>query len=264
MTSEQAAPKTCDVREHAGLENVIHKMGMAQPLMPDPELGQDVAFLAHVITKLQADLDLKSRALKEAEDENSKFMKRIVRYKEALEKVSEARRSGCSTGEAMSKSEFWAREALSTNPEGETTTLVTREQAKTCLTLGGRKTTDVEIDRFLEEVKSGIPVMPVTFFCNFLKKWGELCGTPYPTENFEGENQKRRETYDAARLLFIDIQKSNLLWRLIYAGEPVREEPCLVHKGRWSGCMSAEDTGCKGACMFEGNVTGWLPKEQKA
>lgn len=264
MTTEQADPKACAVREHAGLEKLIHKMGMAQPLMPDPELGQDVAFLAHVITKLQAALDLKTRALKEAEDENSKFMKRIVRYKEVLEKVGGARRSGCSTGEAMSKSEFWVREALGSNPEGETATLVTRDQAKTCLTLGGRKTTDEEVDRFLEEVKSGIPVMPVTFFCDFLKKWAELRGIPYPTENYEGENKQRKDAYEAARIMFIDIRKSNLLWRLMYAGEPVRDEPCPDHKGRWSGCMLPQDTPCKGACMFEGNVTGWLPKEQKA
>lgn len=32
--------------------------------------------------------------------------------REALEKIRGARMSGCSTGEAMSKSEFWAREAL--------------------------------------------------------------------------------------------------------------------------------------------------------
>lgn len=40
----------CTIREHAGLEKVLQKMGMNEKLMPDPELGQDVAFLAHVIT----------------------------------------------------------------------------------------------------------------------------------------------------------------------------------------------------------------------
>jgi len=47
--------KICQVREHVGIEKVIQKIGMNQPLMPDPELGQDVAFLAHVITTLTAE-----------------------------------------------------------------------------------------------------------------------------------------------------------------------------------------------------------------
>lgn len=41
---------TCNIREHVGIERVIQKLGMDQTIMPDPELGQDVAFLAHVIT----------------------------------------------------------------------------------------------------------------------------------------------------------------------------------------------------------------------
>jgi hypothetical protein len=39
----------CTVREHAGLEKAVMKMGIGAPLLPDPELGQDVAFLCHVI-----------------------------------------------------------------------------------------------------------------------------------------------------------------------------------------------------------------------
>jgi len=44
---------SCGVREHAGIEKVISKLNMHEPIMPDPDLGQDVAFLAHVITSLQ-------------------------------------------------------------------------------------------------------------------------------------------------------------------------------------------------------------------
>lgn len=44
-----AAQPPCP-REHAGLEKVIQKLGLRQtPLLPDPELGQDVALLAHII-----------------------------------------------------------------------------------------------------------------------------------------------------------------------------------------------------------------------
>lgn len=139
---------------------------------------------------------------------------------------------------------------------------LTRNQARICLTIGGRKTTDEEIDRFQAELEKGVPVMPVTFFCNFLKDWHRLSLESCPegeTEEEKKEFDRRKERYDEIRLIFIDIQKSNLLWRLIYAGEPVRTTPCPVHKGRWSGCNPPEETGCNGACIFEGNVTGWLP-----
>ena len=40
----------CTVREHDGIEKVVGKIGLEQSLLPDPELGQDVAFLAFVIS----------------------------------------------------------------------------------------------------------------------------------------------------------------------------------------------------------------------
>lgn len=257
--TDAVAVASCNVREHAGLEKVIQKLGMAQHILPDPELGQDVAFLGHVIGTLEKELESKRKALKEAEEENSKFMKRLARYKGTLEKIQGARRSGCSTGEAMSKTECWAREALGENPEGTISTVLTSVEAKACLTLGGRKTTEAEVARFVDEVKLGIPVMPVSFFCDFLKQWALLASTPYPEEQHDQENKIRQESGERARDVFLQIRKSNLLWRLIYAGEPLRTVPCPEHKGRWSGCNKPEDTACKGACMFESNVTGWLP-----
>jgi hypothetical protein len=47
----------CRVREHAGLERVMAKIGMNEPLLPDPDLGQDVAFLAFVIERMKAVVD---------------------------------------------------------------------------------------------------------------------------------------------------------------------------------------------------------------
>lgn len=44
---------SCGVREHDGINKAIVKLGLGMPIMPDPELGQDVAFLGHVITELQ-------------------------------------------------------------------------------------------------------------------------------------------------------------------------------------------------------------------
>ena len=44
------------IREHAGLEKVVAKIGMNHGLLPDPELGQDVAFLAFAIEKQKEDI----------------------------------------------------------------------------------------------------------------------------------------------------------------------------------------------------------------
>lgn len=140
---------------------------------------------------------------------------------------------------------------------------MTRDDARDCLTRGGRMTTEDEIDRFLEEYKAGIPVMPVTFFCDFLREWADLYGKPQKEERNEGENDRRAELRNVANHVFLQITKSNLLWRTIYRGEPVRTEPCPVHRGRWSGCNIPEETPCKGACMSGNNVTGWLPPVKK-
>jgi len=139
---------------------------------------------------------------------------------------------------------------------------MTPEIARECLTLGGRKTTDLEVARFVADVERGIPVMPVTFFCDFLKQWAQLYGQPVESERYVGQREERQKLRDQADYVFFQIIKSNLLYRTIYCGEPVRTKPCPDHKGHWSGCNLPEDTSCKGACMYAGNITGWLPNEE--
>jgi hypothetical protein len=57
----------------------------------------------------------------------------------------------------------------------------------------------------------------------------------------------------------LQIDKSNLLWRLLYAGEQVRSTPCPVHKGKWSGCgPDPRWTDSRCGCWSYGNVTGWM------
>lgn len=46
----------CTIREHAGLEKVMGKIGLNQALLPDPELGQDVAFVAFALEKAKEDV----------------------------------------------------------------------------------------------------------------------------------------------------------------------------------------------------------------
>jgi hypothetical protein len=55
-------------------------------------------------------------------------------------------------------------------------------------------------------------------------------------------------------LLFF-ARKSNLLWRLIYLGQPLRTQKCPEHRGHWSGC----DVPGTCACQVGTDVTGWLP-----
>lgn len=61
------------------------------------------------------------------------------------------------------------------------------------------------------------------------------------------------------------MTKSNLLYRLIYLGEPLRTEKCPIHKGQWSGCRFFQDPcDCQkiilpdGRVVIDSNVTGWL------
>lgn len=132
-----------------------------------------------------------------------------------------------------------------------------REIAWECLTNGGRKTTEEEIDKFLQRFKEGAPVMPVNFFCDFLKEWQRLAAEPLPDEEPEGI-ARRKERAEKTSFVFIQIMKSNLLSRTIYGGEKARTTICPVHKGHWSGCKLLEDMECKGACADGSNVTGWL------
>lgn len=91
---------------------------------------------------------------------------------------------------------------------------------------------------------------PVTEICAAFDTWAEATGSKdWPTR--------------------FQAHKSNLLYRLIYLGEPLRTEKCPVHEGRWSGCSwgDALKTGwcdCQkvrtpdGRVGYDSNVCGWL------
>jgi hypothetical protein len=74
-----------------------------------------------------------------------------------------------------------------------------------------------------------------------------------------GEEDTSPDLTAIARLPGIElaISKSNLLWRLIYEGQPLREVKCPVHNGRWSGCVWEPARWCE--CMDGSDITGWLP-----
>ena len=56
--------------------------------------------------------------------------------------------------------------------------------------------------------------------------------------------------------VFLQILKSNLLWRLLYCGEELRPTRCPEHKGKWSG-IEGPDYQCPHKC----HLTGWIRKE---
>lgn len=95
------------------------------------------------------------------------------------------------------------------------------------------------------------PVMPVSRYCASLQLWqGALRDRAERTED-----KVDKEFSAAVDRVFLNLQKSNLLWRLIYRGQPLRTEMCPLHQGQWSGC--AWDP-CPHGCSDGNNVTGWL------
>ncbi len=62
------------------------------------------------------------------------------------------------------------------------------------------------------------------------------------------------KTAESVGHVFLQIRKSDLLFRLLYRGEELRSTPCPEHKGRWSG-LEHPDNRCPHGCQF----TGWLP-----
>lgn len=127
------------------------------------------------------------------------------------------------------------------------------------------------------------PVRPVSHYCKAFEDWGnvlrerlaeiekepeehaENCNSiknPPPggycnCARYWSEQDKRWMTpvVEALNHLQLPIRKSNLLFRLIYLGEPLRTEKCPEHKGHWTGCWF--DRSCD--CQSGYDVTGWLP-----
>lgn len=58
---------------------------------------------------------------------------------------------------------------------------------------------------------------------------------------------------DAVSRTFLQITKSNLLYRLLYRGEKLRTQMCPEHKGTWSG-LEGPDSSCPHRCQ----MTGWV------
>jgi hypothetical protein len=90
----------------------------------------------------------------------------------------------------------------------------------------------------------GEPVRPLAVLCPAVRAWLRREIDPI-------FNAKRPAPVPSVQ---IDIGKSNLLWRLLYAREKVRTKQCPVHRGRWHGPSGPDGSDCPHKC----DGTGWL------
>lgn len=100
----------------------------------------------------------------------------------------------------------------------------------------------------------GAPVLALDDFCEAISTWMD-CIVKNNTDPAlkRGGIEHGKEYYEFLNRMRIDIMKSNLLGRLLYAKEPLRTRRCPLHKGHYSGeAMFFEK--CPHLC----DGTGWL------
>ena len=113
------------------------------------------------------------------------------------------------------------------------------------------------------------PVMPISRYCNALETWVgciQMNNGLYPSgmrpEGFAMPD--RGDGHGASYVAILpgmlkDLRKSNLLYRLLYRGQPLRKRPCPQHRGHWSGWSKDP---CPHGCSDGMNLTGWLPEPE--
>jgi hypothetical protein len=100
----------------------------------------------------------------------------------------------------------------------------------------------------------GAPVLALDDFCEAISTWMD-CIVKNNTDPAlkRGGMEHGKEYYEFLNRMRIDIMKSNLLGRLLYAKEPLRTRMCPLHKGHYNGqAMFFEK--CPHLC----DGTGWL------
>lgn len=111
-----------------------------------------------------------------------------------------------------------------------------------------------EAERLLRLLKEHYkePVMPLHRFCNAISVWFRCIERNNTDPELSKGCCQGNEYYGVLRWVEIDIQKSNLLRRMLYLREPLRTEMCPIHKGHWNATAMFE--GCPHDC----DGTGWL------
>lgn len=116
------------------------------------------------------------------------------------------------------------------------------------------ETTEVTEARAVLERQYRQPVYPVSQVCQAVRHWADkIIALNQQPPDETSPNRQGAKYWDVLDKIWIDIQKSNLLGRVLYGREPVRTRPCPVHKGHWTGRGPQYDAcGCEGC--------GWLPE----
>ena len=96
------------------------------------------------------------------------------------------------------------------------------------------------------------PVMPISRYCNALRRWARCIRERDWDREKSGEKPLHGGYGKVLETVLMDIAKSNLLWRLLYCGQQFRTQQCPEHKGSWDG--HAMLSGCSHQC----DGTGWL------
>ena len=104
----------------------------------------------------------------------------------------------------------------------------------------------------------GQPVLPLNRFCDAIELWMD-CIARNNTDPalVDGDSRHGRKYFEFLRSIRIDIRKSNLLGRLLYAGEPLRTRMCPLHKGHYDG-----DAMFFHKCPHKCDGTGWLRERE--
>ncbi len=115
---------------------------------------------------------------------------------------------------------------------------------------------------FALEQHYGEPVRPVSEYCKALETWKDCIQKLNATKPHQDEKVGTIMGYQGAEYhqhldhIYVDIKKSNLLFRLIYVGEDFRPVRCPVHDGR----IHFDTTiPCPNGC----DHTGWCFEPEK-
>lgn len=100
----------------------------------------------------------------------------------------------------------------------------------------------------------GEPVLPLRKFCGAITLWMD-CIKKNNAEPLlpRGRLSHGYKYFQLLDQIYVDIRKSNLLGRLLYAKEKIRTRMCPLHKGHWDG-EAMFFKKCPHLC----DGTGWL------
>ena len=103
------------------------------------------------------------------------------------------------------------------------------------------------------------PVLPLGKFCHAMRLWMD-CIVKNNTDPtlMQGEAGHGYGYFRSLDQMRIDIRKSNLLGRLLYAKEPLRTRVCPLHKGHYDG-EAMFFKKCPHLC----DGTGWLRERER-